>query len=249
VLKAITAVIFIVFVVLCCVSSIQSGSNVLYQPSKAESLSEIQNSPIYSTFDNPYGFSYGKWTAKWWEWAYSIPLKINPAYDNPGKLCSINQTSPVWFLPGTYGHDVVRKCTIFNNTSILFPILNSECSYADFPYLKNETQLSVCAKAEQDKVNSLEASIDRIKLANLNQYRIQSSLFNFTLPEDNILHLKPQTTQAVSDGNWIFLRPLSIGNHTISFRGDTADSSGNNTDSFAVPSGWNYNTTYFLSIK
>jgi hypothetical protein len=49
VLKAITAVIFIVLVVLCGVSSIKSGSNVLYQPSKAESLPEIQNSPIYST--------------------------------------------------------------------------------------------------------------------------------------------------------------------------------------------------------
>jgi hypothetical protein len=106
----------------------------------------------------------------------------------------------------------VRKCTIFNNTSILFPILNSECSYAEFPYLKNKTQLRECAKAEQDKVNSLEASIDGIKLLNLNQYLIQSTLFNFTLPEDNILHLKPQTTHAVSDGNWIFLLPLSIGN-------------------------------------
>jgi hypothetical protein len=229
--------------------AIQSSSNVLYQPSKAESLPEIQNSSIYSTFDNPYGFSYGKWTAKWWEWAYSVSLKINPAYDNTGKLCSINQTSPVWFLPGTSGHDVVRKCTIFKNTSILFPILNSECSYAEFPYLENETQLSICAKAEQDKVNSLEASIDGIKLVNLNQYRIQSPLFNFTLPENNILHLKPQITQAVSDGNWIFLLPLSIGNHTISFKGDTADSSGNNTHSFAVPSGWNYNTTYNLTIE
>ena len=93
-------------------------------------------------------------------------------------------------------------------------------------------ELRDCAKAEQDKVNSLEASIDGIKLVNLNQIRIQSPLFNFSLPKDNILHLKPQTTQALSDGNWISLRPLSIGSPTFSFRGDTADSSGNNTDSF-----------------
>jgi hypothetical protein len=37
--------------------------------------------------------------------------------------------------------------------------------------------------------------------------------------------------------------------YRLAIRGDTADSSGNNTDSFAVPSGWNYNTTYFLSVK
>ena len=248
-IKAIAAILFIMFVVFCIVSSIPYGPNVLYQLSKAESFPAIQNSRIYSIYDTPYGTSYGKWTAKWWEWAYSIPSKINPAYDNTGRLCSINQTSPVWFLPGTYGHDVVRKCALSNNTSILFPILNSECSYAEFPYMKNESQLRDCAKAEQDKINSLEASIDGIKLTNLNQYRLQSPLFNFSLPDDNILHLKPQTTQGVSDGNWVFLRPLSIGIHTISFRGDTTDSSRNNTDSFALPTGWNYNTTYFLSIK
>ena len=58
--------------------------------------------------------------------------------------------------------------------------LNPECSYAEFPYLKNESRLRKCAKVEQDKVNSLEASIDGIKLENLNVYRIQSLLFNFT---------------------------------------------------------------------
>ena len=66
VIKAITAVFSILFVVLCVVSSIHSGSNVLYQLTKAESLSEIHSSPIYSAYDNPYGMSYGKWTAKWW---------------------------------------------------------------------------------------------------------------------------------------------------------------------------------------
>jgi hypothetical protein len=46
---------------------------------------------------------------------------------------------------------------------------------------------------------------------------------------------------------------MEIGSSCYLYRlaiiGDTADSSGNNTDSFAVPSGWNYNTTYFLSVK
>jgi hypothetical protein len=45
-------------------------------------------------------------------------------------------------------------------------------------------------------------------------------LFNFTLPENNILVLPPQTTQAVSDGNWVFLKPLPVDNHTIYLKVD-----------------------------
>ena len=203
---------------------------------------------VFSINEKPFGITYGEWTAKWWQWAYSIPVSLNPAYDNTGIHCSINQTSPTWFFPGTYGHDVTRICKIPEGTAILFPILNSECSYAEFPNLKNETQLSNCARDEQDKVSLLNASIDGHKIENLHQYRVQSPLFNFTLPKENILGLYPQNTR-VSDGNWVFVKPLSIGKHVISFKGETVDIQDNKTKSFAVPSGWNYNTTYLLTVK
>ena len=67
----------------------------------------------------------------------------------------------------------------------------------------------------QDSVIHLEASVNGIPLTGLEKYRIQCPLFNFTLPENNTLGLSPQTTQAVSDGNWVFLKPLSVGNHTL----------------------------------
>ena len=208
-----------------------------------------ESDKVYSIDEKPFGIPYGVWTAKWWQWAYSIPVSINPAYDNTGVYCSISQISPTWFFPGTYGHDVTRRCNIPKGTAILFPILNSECSYAEFPHLKNESQLRICAKDEQDKVSSLYASIDGHKLENLPEYRVQSPLFNITLPKDNILNLYPQNTQGVSDGNWVFVKPLSIGNHTISFEGETVDNQDNNTQNFAVPSGWNYNTTYLLTVN
>jgi hypothetical protein len=83
----------------------------------------------------------------------------------------------------------------------------------------------------------------------LKEYRIQSSLFNFSLPHDNILWLPPQKTQAVSDGNWVFLKPLSTGQHEIKFKGEVNKTIGASDSNFAGPIGWDYQTTYIVTIK
>jgi hypothetical protein len=45
--------------------------------------------------------------------------------------------------------------------------------------------------------------------------------FSFTLPKTNILGLPSYiTTQSVSDGNWVFLKPLSVGKHILYFKGN-----------------------------
>lgn len=164
-----------------------------------------------------------------------------------------NQRGPVWFFPGTYGKLVIRKCTVPTGTAILFPILNSECSFAEFPELKTITDLSICAKTFQDQVTDLHASIDgqEIPKIDLEKYRTQSPLFNFTLLENNILGLPANTTTtAISDGNWVFVKPLKPGKHAISFMGDvTSVDKNTSAESFAFPSGWNYSTTYELIIK
>jgi len=71
------------------------------------------------------------------------------------------------------------------------------------------------------------------------------------LSENNILDLPTNTTTAaVSNGNWVFVEPLSPGKHEISFRGDVNNTTDNaSAKSFAFPSGWNYTTTYELMIK
>jgi hypothetical protein len=42
--------------------------------------------------------SYEQWTAKWWQWAFSIPANMNPIGDKTGVDCAINQSGQVWFL-------------------------------------------------------------------------------------------------------------------------------------------------------
>jgi hypothetical protein len=105
---------------------------------------------VFDTNSNPYGMTYAEWIAKWWQWAYSIPKNVNPAYDDDEKYRNVHQNDPVWFFPGSYGKDAVRECTVPSGASILFPILNSECSFAEFPQIKSGEQLGQCAKEIQD---------------------------------------------------------------------------------------------------
>jgi hypothetical protein len=218
---------------------------------------------VFSTDSKPYNLTYGEWTARWWQWAYAIPKNINPSYDDTGKYCSVGQSGPVWFLTSTYKHAVNRYCNVPAGKAILFTILNSECSYAEFPNLKTEQQLRQCAKEMQDSVVHVQASVDGIGIRDLYKYRVQSPLFNFTLPKDNILGLPAFTnTQSVSDGNWVFLEPLSIGKHVICFKGDlknvsnsssattpTNNNSATSNFAFAGPYGWDYPTTYYIEVS
>ena len=210
---------------------------------------------VYNVDSNPFNVSYADWTEKWWQWAYSLPQNIHPAYDNTGKFCKESQKEPVWFFPGTYQQSVIRYCEIPYGVGILFPILNSECSFVEYPQMKTKEELSNCARKIQDTTVPVFATLNGVEIPNLENYRIQSDIFNFTLTENNILNLQPQTTQAISDGNWVFLKPLPLGNYELKFKGNIKTTTNNDTngsinkDEFAGPVGWNYTTTYILTVK
>ena len=242
-----------------------SNSNINDNNTNANNSQQIA---VFSSDSEPYGLTYGEWTAKWWQWGYSIPKNISPAYDDTGKYCAQKQSGLVWFLTGTYGHPVNRICNIPAGKAILFPVLNSECSFAEFPNLKTLAELRICAKTIQNQVTTLNATVDGVAIPNLQKYRIQSPPFNFTLPQNNILGLPANvTTQAMADGNWVFLKPLSPGSHKITFRGgvqqestnklaggrsNNASTSNNNSSSspsFAFPTGWDFETTYDLTVN
>lgn len=171
----------------------------------------------------PYGVTYSEWTARWWQWALKIPRNRNPISDTTGKNSAEGQTGsdPVWFLAGTLGGMIERACEIPAGKAILFPVSNNESSYIEFPDLTTELELRACSKADIDKVTRLMVAIDGVELKELDlkSYRIQSPLFSVTLPEDSIFGVTAGTTQAVSDGYWMFLKPLPPGRHHIHFMG------------------------------
>jgi hypothetical protein len=171
---------------------------------------------MFSIDSNPYGLTYGEWTARWWQWAYSMGKARNPINDNTGENSGLNQNySEVWFLAGTFGGSVERTCTIPSTKAILLPNVNFAATFADEPDVKTTPELIAKAKHEMDEVSEMHVSVDGITLKDLQNYRVQSPLFDVTLPEDSIFGGKAGPTQGISDGYWVFLHPLSAGEHEI----------------------------------
>lgn len=192
----------------------------------------------YEINSKPYGNTYGEWSAKFWQWYMNIPAVPgpHPADDATGAACGKSQDGPVWFLAGSSGSKQFRNCIVPYGKAILVTPIDVECSFAENPTLKTMEELRSCAVADQDKVNSIRLIIDGTPVSNISKYRVASPIFNFTLPENNILGLDPQTTQSVSDGYWVILEPLAKGNHTIVSTGAAIDPTG--VYSFASDVSW-----------
>jgi hypothetical protein len=173
---------------------------------------------VYTSDSKPYGLSYGNWTAKWWTWLMSIPTNVNPASDSSGANCAQNQAGPVWFLAGSTTAKAERSCTIPSGKAILFPIQDAECSYAEYPKLKTESDLRNCAVSQQNGVTHIETTVDGVSLQNQQMPTIQSPLFSFSFPENNLFGAAAGPSQSVADGNYVFLHPLSPGKHDIGFK-------------------------------
>ena len=198
-----------------------STSQLVWAQGPANNTSS-SNPTIFPPDSQPYGLTYGEWTAKWWQWAHSIPTENNPQLDQTGEDCiqAQNQTGPVWFLAGTGGGSAERTCTIPTGKAILIPIINA--AYVGTAG-ETEEEMRTGVKEWIDTVTTVEASIDGVPLQNLSNYRVQSSVFNDTLPNDNVLGEPEGTYLAVSDGYWVFLEPPPPGQHEIRLHGAIID--------------------------
>lgn len=198
------------------------------------------NPGVFPINFQPFGLTYGQWSARWWQFAFQQPNLDICATDKPG--------SNVVFLAGTPGPPAVtRECTVHAGQAIMFPVFNVEWSVAEANNQGNETPgqtcpvpaspngnsdaaLQACATAQAnhalDPKASLEAAVDHVKIQNLEHFRAVSPPFNFTAVKGNpfgVCELVNNcssgslTSRAVADGFWIILKPLSPGKHTIHF--------------------------------
>ena len=46
------------------------------------------------------GVSRAEWSARFSQWALSLPPEVNPNFDPTGEQCGYGQSGPVFFLPG-----------------------------------------------------------------------------------------------------------------------------------------------------
>jgi hypothetical protein len=183
-------------------------------------------------FSKPEGQTYGRWAAEWWQWALGVPAATNPLLDVTGEQCAQRQVDDVWFLAGTVGADpVVRECTIPEGKALFFPLINNffGASLLDPPEARTEE--FVRAQAACAFPVELFAEIDGFKIRRLDRFFTgepgsQSPVFNVQLPPGNIFGVDEDSvpelvlTPSAEQGFYLFVRPLSLGEHTVSWQAE-----------------------------
>lgn len=185
-----------------------------------EALGELHYHTIES---RPYGHTYGEWTAEWWRWFLLIPKSSSPAIDESGIFASKNQTSEyVWFLAGTVASEDFKSperfCKIPAARSILLPVINCEANSLECPQLTTDRELMKHVEVDENTIVRKECDVDG-KPVPAQRVKSDPFVFEVTLVEGNVYGAKGGMTNAAAEGYWVFLKPLPLGEHYISFRG------------------------------
>ena len=161
------------------------------------------------------GLTYGEWSAKWWQYVLSIPEDENPLAGATGTNCIYQQIGNVGLIAFDPLSETTITCEVPTGMVLFLDILSAECSTVEEDpfYGGNEEELRACAS--RFTFTGLQASIDGSNLQNLDEYIHTSPVFDFTLPEENILYTDELVGQSVSKGAHLMLAPLSSGKHTV----------------------------------
>lgn len=248
------------YIVVSVVSLIVLYATLCVQNSSATNSSDL----IYLKDSKPFGVSYPEWTAIWWDWHYGIPSKddqkdeddlshYHPREAYSPEKCAWHQTDKnVWFLPDgrnllfESSNPEIRQCTVPYGKALLVQIYGGGCSEAEG--LITEKQRRDCVELGLDMV-TFTAKVDGIEVMNSEDrydYLPEIYVYNLTLNNENYYDLPAGTWKAMSGGYFLFVKPLSIGNHTIEFK-ETYFKPG----SEGQPSGENRlsNVVYELTVK
>lgn len=199
-----------------------------------------EDSITFPPDSEPYGRTYANWTAEWWKWFISIPTEDNPINDPSGERCLHGQQGPVVNGLGSGGGKVVRECTIPAGKAILIPAIAVECSYAEDQSLRTEDDLRACATSDQDLVTHTAATLNG---SVLQVHRVQSPVFDLIFPADNVFAAPEGPTKAVSEGFWVFLKPLRPGQYELHVEGLLVD------PTVTAPVNLVEDSTYHLTVE
>jgi hypothetical protein len=192
------------------------------------------NFGVYSENESPFGTTFEDWLAKWWNWSYSIG--IDPETNTWAGLkdngCLIHkENSTVMLVDTAAGGKWTQNCKISHNDGILIPIWTGECNNAENECETHSfEELKKAARGfDLGKVKG-EVKVDNIPIAKLdvvdyttniieNVSEIYTKEFNATIPESgHIPTEKSGIFPAAAHGWFVFLKPLPIGDHTISYK-------------------------------
>lgn len=182
--------------------------------------------------DEPWaGVTRAEWEARSWQMWLSLPEEVSPGLDTTGERCGYGQNGPVFFLPGIASNEVLDfTCVVAEGTAIFANPVGVACSTIEPPPPAgwNEDELTACANDAIDdavQVRETHAQINGQEVADLEPYRITSTLFTLTVGENNLAGWEPSVSQAVSVSFSIIIAPPPPGEYEIVISTTYADSS------------------------
>ena len=179
------------------------------------------------------GRTIGEWTADWWNWVGSQPDATNPLLDLTGANANVNQSGPVFFVPGTRQGNppITRTFSVPGDKYLLVPLVNwIAANGADPPFASTLEEVHAITTGTVDP-SKLFATVDGVPITDLASHR-EATPGTFTLTKIGSLPAigPPGTyTDAAADGYWLMLDPLGPGRHTLHF--------GGTTNSYTTPTG------------
>lgn len=189
---------------------------------------------VFAPHSTVAGATLGEWSARWWQWAASIPAAVNPILDTTGADASQGQSGPVFYLAGSGSTDpVVRNIQLPAGKFAFFPMVTfSYLAGIDGPALPIQEERDI-ADSVMDLVTTLNANLDGSAIGgDLFAHREIDPFangFEINPPAGNIFGVDPGTYgPCVTDGYWLMLSPLPHGQHTLHFDA-VVDFGGGNT--------------------
>ena len=183
---------------------------------------------IYLKNEKPYGISYSEWIGRWWQWHVSIPKGNHPREAYSAEKCAQNQNDKnVWFLPDGRNLGLSetntpekRECTVPHGKALLVQIYGGGCSYGEG--LKTDQELKDCVNIGLDTVE-FTAKVDGVEVMNSknrDDYLPEPYSYNLTYMQDNLYQnqIPAGTYKAMAGGYFLFVKPLSVGDHKIEFK-------------------------------
>jgi hypothetical protein len=161
----------------------------------------------------PHGASLTQWGEEWVRWTFSVPADQSPFLDPDGRFCQVGQSGPVFFLGASFEGTPVRSCTVATGTPLLLSPGGNLCIL----HIDAETveELRACVHQFTDTLTNVSADVDGVSVQGLARYSIDSPLFGFSLPTNNVLGLPPGQYQGVVGGFFVMFKPLPPGEHVI----------------------------------
>jgi len=178
---------------------------------------QAANPGVQPPQSHPYGKSYAEWSANWWQWFLERPLTApdpNLGYDIPP-----GRAGNVWFLASGLPNPAID---IPSSTALFIPLMNVECSSLEPPesgfHGDTEAEQAECAKYWADHIINLVCSIDGRSMVINESYRVTSPQFSFDAPTPWVFGDTGGSGNAVGDGYYVMVAPLSVGVHTITIK-------------------------------